>query len=54
MADGRKFEVKTPDHFLIVGTRGVVLNDDETIEILPALLMSGITTDVAAMPEKSA
>jgi hypothetical protein len=43
LTDGRKFPVPTIDHFLIVGSRGVVLNDNDSIEILPALLMSGIT-----------
>ena len=50
LADGRHFQVPTEDHFLIVGTRAVVLNDNDSIEILAALLMSGITTDVAALP----
>ncbi len=50
LADGRHFQVPTEDHFLIVGTRAVVLNDNDAIEILPALLMSGITTDVSALP----
>lgn len=50
MADGRKFDVKTVDHFLVVGTRGVILNDDESIEILPGYQMNGITTHVSALP----
>ena len=54
MADGRNFEVKTIDHFLVVGFRAVILNDDESIEILPALLMNGITTQVSALPEVKA
>ncbi len=50
LADGRHFQVPTTDHFLIVGTRGVVLNNNDSIEILPALLMSGITTDASVLP----
>ncbi len=51
LADGRHFEVPTVDHFLVVGNRAVVLNDNESIEILPALLMSGIKTNIAALPQ---
>ena len=53
LADGRHFEVPTTDHFLIVGSRAVVLNDNDGIEILPALLMSDITTDISALPAES-
>ena len=52
-ADGRHFQVLTGDHFLIVGNRAVVLNDNDSIEILPALLMSGITADIAVLPTES-
>ena len=52
LADGREFLVPTVDHFLVVGNRAVVLNDNDSIEILPALLMSGITTNIAALPEE--
>ena len=51
LADGRQFLVPAVDHFLVVGNRAVVLNENESIEILPALLMSGITTNIAALPE---
>ena len=53
LADGRRFEVPAIGHFLVVGRRAVVLNDNQTIEILPALLMSGVTTRVGAPPEES-
>jgi hypothetical protein len=53
LADGRHFTVPTVDHFLVVGSRAVVLNDNDTIEILPALLMSGITTDISALPAEN-
>ena len=50
MADGRKFQVPTLDHFLVAGSRAVILNDNDSMEILPALLISGIATDVSALP----
>ena len=53
LTDGRRFEVPTIDHFLVVGRRAVVLNDNDSIEILPAVLMSGLTTRIDALPEKS-
>ena len=53
MADGRKFQVPTLDHFLIAGSRAVILNDNDFIEILPALLISGITTDYSALPTET-
>ena len=53
LADGRRFEVPTIDHFLVAGRRAVVLNDHNAIEILPALSMNGITTHADARPEES-
>jgi len=44
MADGRQFRVQHPDH-LFVGQRfhAVLEQDDGTLEILPGLLISGLT-----------
>ncbi len=50
MADGRKFQVPTLDYFIVAGSRAVILNDNDSMEILPALLISGTTTDITALP----
>ena len=42
-ADGRHIHVPTRDHVNIVGTRAQILQDNEDVDILPGLLMAGLT-----------
>ncbi len=48
MADGRNIRVPTRDHLLLVGSRAIVSLDNEDYEILPGLLMSGLSVDASA------
>ena len=48
MADGRKIRVPTRDHIAISQPRVVVMHDDGTLDLLPGLLISGLTIDQPA------
>ena len=53
MADGRKVQVPTRDHIAFLPTRVIVTHDDGSWDVLPGLLMSGLTIDqVAAQPDQ--
>ena len=48
MADGRKIHVPTRDHIALSPARAIVTHDDNTWDLLPGLLMTGLTVDVPA------
>ncbi len=49
VADGRSFPVPHPDHILVTAKGLVVIEDDAgLLDILPVLLISGISTQSAA------
>ena len=54
MADGHHIRVPTHDHILLLGSRAIVSLDNDDYDILPGLLMSGLSVDasagVAALP----
>ena len=43
MADGRRIHVPTREHINIIGTRAQVVQDNDNVDILPGLLMAGLT-----------
>ena len=45
MADGRQIPVPTCDHIALSPARVIVTHDDDTWDVLPGLLMSGLTFD---------
>ena len=45
MADGRKVYVPTRDHIAFARTCVIVIHDDEGWDVLPGLLMSGLTIE---------
>lgn len=45
MADGRSFRVPTRDHVGVSTARATVMHDDGSCDILPGLLMAGLTVD---------
>ena len=48
MADGRRIHVPTRDHILLNGSRAIVSLDNDDYDVLPGLLMSGLTVDASA------
>ena len=52
MADGRYIHVPTRDHINIVGTRAQVLQDNEDLDILPGLVMAGLTIHASQPPRQ--
>lgn len=51
LADGRSFEVPTPDHARVIpGARVWVYSDASYMDVLPGLLISGITTGIDNEP----
>lgn len=48
MADGRSLRVPTRDHILLVGARAIVALDSDDYDILPGLLMTGLTVDASS------
>lgn len=45
MADGRHIRVPTREHIGFSGMRTTVTNDDNSLDILSGLLMTGLTVD---------
>ncbi len=52
MADERHIHVPTLDHINIVKTRAQVLQDNEDLDILPGLLMAGLTIHRTPAPSQ--
>lgn len=48
MADGQQYRVPTRDHILVAAGRAIVLLDNDDYEILPGLLMSGLSVATGA------
>lgn len=48
MADGRHIRVPSVDHVNLIGTRVTVNHDDGDIDVLPGLLMAGLTIHASA------
>ena len=48
MADGRRIRVATRDHIAISQTRTIVMHDNDSYDVLPSLLMSGLKVDQPA------
>ena len=48
IADGRHIRVPTRDHILLNGNRVIVSLDNDDYDVLPGLLMSGLTVDASA------
>lgn len=48
MADGRSLRVPARDHILLVGARAIVALDSDDYDILPGLLMTGLTVDASS------
>ena len=47
-ADGRSIRVPTRDHIALGATRVLITYDDDSWDMLPSLLMSGLTIDQPA------
>ena len=48
MADGRLIRVPTRDHMGLTASRASVVLDNDDYDILPGLLMSGLSVDASA------
>ena len=48
MANGRHIRVPTRDYILMVGSRAIVSLATDDYDILPGLLMSGLSVDASA------
>lgn len=49
--DGRAVHVPTRDHIALTPVRAIVTHDDNSWDVLPALLMTGLTVDAPTDPE---
>lgn len=47
MADGRTIRVPTREHISLSPGRATVIQDDDSRDILPGLLMAGLTVDAS-------
>ncbi len=50
MADGRSFRVLTRDHIGVSTARATVTHDDGSCDVLPGLLMAGLSVDAPLAP----
>ena len=51
MGDGRAIHVPTRDHIALTPLRVIVTHDDNSWDVLPGLLMAGLTVDATTNPE---